>query len=171
MWDIDVPLCCCLVLTWVQLFRDFVDCRPPGSSVLGISQARILEWVVIPFLQKIFLTRGSNLCLLRCQVDSFPLHWKVKGGKQAWTSRLNRAEETRKQLWGNVWKWCTEKPEGELIRNRHINRASHVRSINSGLIYEVVLLCSKKKKRRRSYFPNSGVLEAGKEEVDMLVCS
>ena len=24
-----------------------VDCRPPGSSVHGISQARILEWVAI----------------------------------------------------------------------------------------------------------------------------
>ena len=23
---------------------DLVDCRPPGSSVHGISQARILEW-------------------------------------------------------------------------------------------------------------------------------
>ena len=26
-----------------------VDCSPPGSSVHGISQARILEWVVISF--------------------------------------------------------------------------------------------------------------------------
>ena len=25
------------------------DCRPPGSSVHGILQARILEWVAIPF--------------------------------------------------------------------------------------------------------------------------
>jgi hypothetical protein len=24
-----------------------MDCSPPGSSVLGISQARILEWVAI----------------------------------------------------------------------------------------------------------------------------
>ena len=26
-----------------------MDCNPPGSSVRGISQARILEWVTIPF--------------------------------------------------------------------------------------------------------------------------
>ena len=26
-----------------------VDCSPPGSSVHGILQARILEWVAIPF--------------------------------------------------------------------------------------------------------------------------
>ena len=26
---------------------DYMDCSPPGSSVHGISQARILEWVAI----------------------------------------------------------------------------------------------------------------------------
>ena len=30
------------------------DCSPPGFSVLGILQARILEWVAIPF------SRGSS---------------------------------------------------------------------------------------------------------------
>ena len=29
--------------------RDPMDCSPPGSSVHGISQARVLEWVVIAF--------------------------------------------------------------------------------------------------------------------------
>ena len=29
-----------------------MDCSPPGSSVLGILQARILEWVAIPFSRK-----------------------------------------------------------------------------------------------------------------------
>ena len=28
---------------------DPMDCRPPGSSVHGIFQARILEWVAISF--------------------------------------------------------------------------------------------------------------------------
>ena len=28
---------------------DPMDCSPPGSSVREISQARILEWVAIPF--------------------------------------------------------------------------------------------------------------------------
>ena len=35
-------------------FLDPVDCSPPGSSVHGMSQARILEWVAIPF------SRGSS---------------------------------------------------------------------------------------------------------------
>ena len=33
----------------VQLFYNPKDCSPPGSSVYGISQARILEWVPISF--------------------------------------------------------------------------------------------------------------------------
>ena len=28
---------------------DLVDCSPPGSSVHGILQAIVLEWIVIPF--------------------------------------------------------------------------------------------------------------------------
>ena len=35
------------LLSRVQLFCDPTDCSPPGSSVQGISQARILEWVAI----------------------------------------------------------------------------------------------------------------------------
>ena len=35
-------------------FWDPMDCNPPGSSVHGILQARILEWVVISF------SRGSS---------------------------------------------------------------------------------------------------------------
>ena len=37
---------------------DSTDCSPPGSSVHGILQARILEWVVIPFFRGSFQPRG-----------------------------------------------------------------------------------------------------------------
>ena len=40
-----------------------MDCSLPGSSVHGIYQARILEWVVISFSRGIFLTQGLNPCL------------------------------------------------------------------------------------------------------------
>ena len=61
---------------------DPTDCSPPGSSVPGILQARILEWVARPF------PRGSSqssdwtrICLLHWQVGSLSLeppetHWK-----------------------------------------------------------------------------------------------
>ena len=48
---------------------DPVDYSPPGSSVKGILQARILEWVAIPF------SRGLNPGLLHLhrQLSSLPL--------------------------------------------------------------------------------------------------
>ena len=53
-------------------------CSPLGSSVCGISQARILEWVAIFFSRGIFLTQGSKphlLCLLHWQAQSLPLRY------------------------------------------------------------------------------------------------
>ena len=38
-----------LVTQWCPTFCDPMDYSPPGSSICGILQARILEWVVIPF--------------------------------------------------------------------------------------------------------------------------
>ena len=44
-----------------------------GSSVHGISQARILEQVTVSFSRGIFPTQGSNLHVLHFQVDSLLL--------------------------------------------------------------------------------------------------
>ena len=41
-----------------------MDYTLPGFPVHGILQARILEWVAIPFSRGIFPTEGSNPCLL-----------------------------------------------------------------------------------------------------------
>ena len=38
-----------LVAQLCRTLCDSVDCNPPGSYILGILQARILEWVAIPF--------------------------------------------------------------------------------------------------------------------------
>ena len=40
---------------------------PPGPSVHGILQARILEWVAMPFSRGIFPTQGSNQGPLHCR--------------------------------------------------------------------------------------------------------
>ena len=53
-----------------------MDCSLPGSSVHGILQAKILEWVCHDLPQGIFLTQGSNLlflCLLHWQAGSLLL--------------------------------------------------------------------------------------------------
>ena len=48
---------------------------PPGSSVLGIPQAR-LEWVAMPLLQGIFPTQELNPGLLHCREILYQLSHK-----------------------------------------------------------------------------------------------
>ena len=50
---------------------DPTDDSLSGSSVRGILQTRILEWVAMPSCRGIFLTQGSNLSLLHL------LHWQA----------------------------------------------------------------------------------------------
>ena len=56
-----------------DLFCNTMDYSPPGSSVHGILQERILEWVAISFSRGIFLTQGLNLHPLYWQVDSLSI--------------------------------------------------------------------------------------------------
>ena len=51
---------CMLVAQSCPTVYDPMDCSPPGSSVHGILQARILEWVAMPFSRGIFPAQGSN---------------------------------------------------------------------------------------------------------------
>ena len=73
------------LLNPVELVCDPTDCRWPGSSVYGISQAGRPEWV--PFFLQI---QRSNPCLLHWQTDSRPLNHlgnlgveRVESGRQA----------------------------------------------------------------------------------------
>ena len=45
---------------------DPIDSRPPGSSVPGILQARILEWVAISFSNACLHAKSLQLCLTLC---------------------------------------------------------------------------------------------------------
>ena len=65
-----------LLLQWCSTLCDAMDWSPPGSSVHGILQTRILEWVVLPS------SRGSSqprdwthvcLYLLPCKWILYPL--------------------------------------------------------------------------------------------------
>ena len=56
-----------------------MECIPPGSSVHGILQVRILEWVAIPFSRGIFLTQGLNPRVLHCgQILYCPSHREAR---------------------------------------------------------------------------------------------
>ena len=57
----DVPECVCmLVAQSCRTLCDPVDCNPPGYSVLGILQARIVEWVAISFYRESFQLRDRT---------------------------------------------------------------------------------------------------------------
>ena len=49
-----------LVAQLCLTFCDPMNCSPPGSSVHGILQARILEWVAIPFSRESFGPRDRT---------------------------------------------------------------------------------------------------------------
>ena len=57
MWLLPFSL-----LSHVWLFCDPMDCSPPGFSVHGISQARILEWVAISFYRGYYRPR-DRICI------------------------------------------------------------------------------------------------------------
>ena len=48
-----------------------MDCGPPGSSVHGIFQAKIVEWIAMPSFQGVFPTQKWNPSLFHL------LHWQV----------------------------------------------------------------------------------------------
>ena len=87
-----------LVVQLCQTLCDPKDCIPPGSSVHGILQARILEWVANAF------ARGSSQPRDQTQVS-----WIVGGFFTVWT--------TREAPWSrhydlNVltgWKYCSNR--------------------------------------------------------------
>ena len=60
---------------------DPMDYSPPGSSVHGILQARVLEWVAMPSSRESSLPRDqTHFCLVHWQVDSLSLSppWEPK---------------------------------------------------------------------------------------------
>ena len=58
----------CVIVTQSCLtLCNLMDGSPPGSSVHGILQGRILEWVAIPFPRGSSPTQGWNLSLLHCR--------------------------------------------------------------------------------------------------------
>ena len=59
-----------------------MDCSPPGSSVRGILQARILEWPEHSLLLGFFPTQGWNLGLPHCRWILYPLSHQASSDQQ-----------------------------------------------------------------------------------------
>ena len=76
-WQEAVPVCVhAKQLHLCPTLCSLMDCMPPGSSVHGILQVKILEWVAMSFFRGSSQPRGLNLgllCLLHWPAGSWPL--------------------------------------------------------------------------------------------------
>ena len=68
-----------IVFSCVQLFSYPMDCSSPGSSVHGILQARILEWVAIFFLWGSSPPRDqTHVSCVPCLGRQILYHWATR---------------------------------------------------------------------------------------------
>ena len=81
--------CCCAVAKLCPALCNAMS--PPGPSVHGIFQAKILEWVAISFCRGIFPTQESNLYLLLGRPNLY--HWAT------WEAHKHKKKMNYKWLW------------------------------------------------------------------------
>ena len=79
---------CCVIVKLCLALCDPMDYSPPGSSVNGILQARILEWVTIPFSggsswprdwTHMFCIAGSFFTTEPPEKPQNMWHWRLQG--------------------------------------------------------------------------------------------
>ena len=75
-WGCRGGLCVCSVSLLCLTLCDPMDCSLPGSSVHGISQARILEWVAIPFPRG--SSRSRDRTWVSCIAGGFFTNWATR---------------------------------------------------------------------------------------------
>ena len=77
-----------------------MDCSPPGSSIHGIFQTRVLEWVAIAFLGYYNSMRGlrsvAQSCLtlcdpMNCSTPGLPVHHQLPKFTQTHVHRVSDA--------------------------------------------------------------------------------
>ena len=73
-----------------------MDCSPPGSSILGVLQAKLLEWVAMP-------SRSSSQCRDQTHVP--------------WSSCIAGELFTAEPLGKSLWMWELDIKEGWMLKN------------------------------------------------------
>ena len=87
-----------------------MDCSPPGSSVHGILQSRILEWVAIPFPRG--SSRPRDQTLVFCVVGRLFIVWAIMDAWQRRSSYFILGH------WGGMW--TTGPHRGCDLGSRHL---------------------------------------------------
>ena len=109
-----------------------MDCSPPGSSVCGIPQARILEWVAMPsskgsswprdrtsiLMSPKFLSPLQPLLWNLCLYIHLPIWWLLHEClRESWVPSLGQEDPLEKEMatYSSILAWripWTEKPGG-----------------------------------------------------------
>ena len=118
-----------------------MDCSLPGSSVHGIFQARILEWVAVPFLPTQELNPGL------AHFRQIPHHLRHQGALVNYFSLgADLIKKNRGLHYVSKWLLCPfsgHKPEGIFLRySLWETGQAPVNKIHKsiGLLYELILL-------------------------------
>ena len=93
-----VCVCVCYSLSCAQLC-DPMDCTLPGSSVHGILQARILEWVAIPFFKRSSWPRDQTQ--VPWVTDRFFTIWSTREALE----RYVRSDQSLSRVWLFATPW------------------------------------------------------------------
>ena len=124
---------CCLVPKSCPTVCDPMDCSPPGSSVHGISQARILEWIAISF------SRGSSQprdqTLISCISKRILYHWAAIRLTHTHThthTHIHKYEGAKSDVAGEVAKGQMMKAPGPLPETTCYSLQKRTGSILSG---------------------------------------
>ena len=95
------------LLNHAQLFSNSMDCSPPGSSVHGISQARILEWVAFSFSRESSWLKDQTHA--SCIGRQVLYHWARREAhywNTVWKNSSKETAELQKQnyvCFGKLW--------------------------------------------------------------------
>ena len=104
----------CVLQSCLTLW-DLMDCSLPGSSVHGVLQARILEWVAMPS------SRGSSpsrdWTQVSCTAGGFFTDWATRELGCAHCRRFRLVEWTSKEVRRKFW-WGLLKPTGRSFMSR-----------------------------------------------------
>ena len=105
LWVLHEPtaVVCVYSLSCVPLFCGPMDCSPAGSSVHGIPQARILEWVAISS------PRGSSSFW---ELNSLPLSHQRSPTAQCESWWINCGPHDQQEGWGRITRTWTENQLG-----------------------------------------------------------
>ena len=111
----------CLVTQSCPTLCNSLDYSPPGSSVHGILQARILEWVAIPFSRGSSRTQESVTSLLHCRWILLPI-WSTREALRTKNKVRNKPFWHRMVPWWTQRKWLLwvgQKVHSVLSKNKN----------------------------------------------------